>query len=160
MVLTLLAFALSTLSTRAAVSTAQAHDTAAVERAVAEYIARALLPRLPPGSLAVESRDETGRERSPERIHALESVLDGRAAHEDAVVVCGNGPATCHMNGYTRFVRIQLGDWTDSTVSATVTLRWPSGQPRIPVYLHEPVLLFQQRDHQWRFVRVVSVRDT
>jgi hypothetical protein len=64
------------------------------------------------------------------------------------------------MNGYTRFVRIKVGDVTDSTALATVTLQWPSGQTRMPIYLHEPTLLFEKRGDQWRFVRLVAERDT
>jgi hypothetical protein len=157
---TFLAFALSTLGGQERVSTLQIGDTVVIERAVAEYTARVLLPRLPAGPLAFDSRDESGNERSSERIRSLESALGGKATHEEAVVVCGRGPGTCQMKGYARFVRLKVSDLTDSTASATVTLQWPSGQPRIPVYLREPVLLFQKRDNQWQFVRLVSERDT
>lgn len=158
--LTLLAFALSALGARDGKTSPQPDDRAMVERAVAEYTARTLLSQLPPGSLAFDSRDESGHERSPERIRTLERALRGKAAHEEAVVVCGMGPDTCHMNGYTRFARIRIVELTGSTASVTVTLRWSSGQSRIPVYLHEPMLLFQKRGNVWRFVRVVSERDT
>lgn len=159
-VLTQFAFALSTLSAREMVGTPQAGDTVAVERAVAEYTASVLLPTLPSGSLAFESRDENGHERSRERIRSLENALRGTAAHEETVVVCGKTPPSCHMSGFTRFVRLKVSSLTDSTALATVTLQWPSGQSRIPVYLREPTLLFQKRGDQWQFVRQIGERDT
>jgi hypothetical protein len=159
-IVTLFAIALSALSAQGRVSPSQSGDTAAVERAVAEYTARVLLARIPPGALAFDSRDENGHERSTERLRNLESTLGGKASHEEAVIVCDKPSRSCHMNGYTRFVRLKINSLTDSTASAIVTIQWPSGTPRIPIYLHEPELLFEKRHNKWEFERLVTVRDT
>jgi hypothetical protein len=159
-IVTLFAIALGALSGHGSASSIQNGDTAAVERAVAEYTARVLLAEIPSGAVAFESRDENGAERSTERLRNLESILGGKAIHEEAVIVCDKGPSSCHMNGYTRFVRLKIESLTDSTASATVTLQWPSGKPRIPIYLHEPVLLFAKHNNTWEFERLVAVRDT
>jgi hypothetical protein len=154
------ALALGALSAQGSASPIQNGDTAAVERAVAEYTARVLLARIPPGALAFDSRDENGDERSTERLRNLESILGGKATHEEAVIVCDKQSRSCHMNGYTRFVRLRIESLMDSTASATVTLQWPSGTPRMPIYLHEPVLLFAKHNNTWEFERLVAVRDT
>jgi hypothetical protein len=159
LIVLVLAAAMSREITHAPVTAAAVTvDTAAIERAAAIYAQQNLLPSLPKGRIAFDSRPSDGRARSAEQSTELARILGAESNRRDAVISCPTGPGSCRMGDYTGLVQLGVLSATDSTAEVTVTLRWPSGNARVPVALQEPTLLFKQVNGAWEFVRVVSMR--
>jgi len=64
------------------------------------------------------------------------------------------------MRGFGSMLHIALWEADVATARVVVTVEWPSGEPRTPVYIHERTLLLMKRESSWRVARVVEMRHT